>query len=273
MTRDCVFAIVQTAPTRYAEADDKSSYTSPVRLPSRWEEPFRHLINNPYPNISYLTESSKNPVYDLQPDHTLTLSSTIAGLDSVGQHYLSHPLGGMRLDAHGVPGWEDDAGCAVDLVCDFLRRQGHISLADRIGYFASDDDLDDGDVPLTPASSRGFLRFLDAVKTDGDLDVTCTPEGWICATWSFSDKRRAAIWFIDESQVMFAAKDKDGSFVEIDGGSEKGSSSEIMVRLVDAGLFRWRQSNTTSLSNITWLGTAENGISAPMGYPKTTLFV
>ena len=109
------------------------------------------------------------------------------------------------------------------------------------------------------------------VESDGEVDVTCTSEGWLCAVWNFSDRRRATIWFIDESQVMYAARDGDGNFVEIDGGDEKGPSSDVIVKLVDAGLLRWHQSCKTSLTSITWPGIAEGGILAPTGYQKTTL--
>ena len=40
-------------------------------------------------------------------------------------------------------------------------------LADRIAYFSSDVDLDDGDVPVTLESALGFLAFFGAVESEG----------------------------------------------------------------------------------------------------------
>ena len=56
---------------------------------------------------------------------------------------------------------------SVAEVCEALRGWGRPDLAERIAYFASDEDLDDGDVPLTLESARGFLAFFGAVETEG----------------------------------------------------------------------------------------------------------
>ena len=45
---------------------------------------------------------------------------------------------------------------SVAEVCEALRVWGRPDLAERIPYFASDEDLDDGDVPLTPRKRPGL---------------------------------------------------------------------------------------------------------------------
>lgn len=127
----------------------------------------------------------------------------------------------------------------VDDVCGMLSVWGNDALADRIAYFASDDDLSDGDIPLTDASARGFLSFFGKVESEGKVRLTCSPEGWLCAGWRFPDERRATLWFMNDTEVMFAATGADGDFLEIDGGREVGRSLEIMGKLVGAGLLKW----------------------------------
>ena len=124
-------------------------------------------------------------------------------------------------------------------VCNVLRSWGEYALADRIAYFASDADLEDEDIPATLESVRGFLTFFGQVKSDGRISLTCSPEGWLCAVWRFSDERRASLWFLDSNRVMFSATDAAGNFIEIDGGGEVGSSRKVMAKLVQAGLFTW----------------------------------
>ena len=75
---------------------------------------------------------------------------------------------------------------SVAEVCDVLRSWGEPDLADRIAYFASDTDLDDGDVSVTLESAQGFLAFFGAVESEGEVRLTCTSEGWICAEWDFT---------------------------------------------------------------------------------------
>ena len=119
-----------------------------------------------------------------------------------------------------------------------LRGWGRADLAERIAYFASDEDLDDGDVPLTLESARGFLAFFGVVETEGKIDLTCSQEGWLCAGLRFEDKRNAALWFLDSDKVMFTASNRDGKFINIRGGSKTTTSKTIMRKLAVEGLIR-----------------------------------
>ena len=127
---------------------------------------------------------------------------------------------------------------SVAEVCAVLRGWGRPDLAERLAYFASDEDLDDGDVPLTLESARGFLAFFGVVETEGKIDLTCSQEGWLCAGLRFEDKRNAALWFLDSDKVMFTASNRDGKFINIRGGSKTTTSKTIMRKLAVEGLIR-----------------------------------
>ena len=126
---------------------------------------------------------------------------------------------------------------SVAEVCDVLRSWGEPSLADRIGYFASEEDLDDGDVPVTLESARGFLAFFGAVESEGEVRLTCTPEGWICAEWDFPDNRDAGLWFLDADRVMFSAIGRDGNFIDIRSGKKIAPRRVILKELASDDLF------------------------------------
>jgi hypothetical protein len=140
------------------------------------------------------------------------------------------------LFSHRMPLDEIDR---IDKVCEMLMRRGQDELAERIAYFASDEDLEDGDIPLTLESAHGFLSFFGAVKSEGRVSLTCSPEGYLCAVWRFSDERRASIWFLDTDRVMFSATNADGNFIEIDGGDEVADSWRVMTQLIQTGLLEW----------------------------------
>ena len=125
--------------------------------------------------------------------------------------------------------------------CDVLRGWGRPNLADRLAYFASDEDLDDGDVPLTLESALGFLAFFGAVESEGSIDVTCSQEGWLCVGWRFDDERNAALWFLDGDRVMFTANGTDGKFIDIPSGSKIATRPVLWQKLVQEGLFRWHK--------------------------------
>ena len=121
-----------------------------------------------------------------------------------------------------------------------LRGWGRPDLAERLAYFASDEDLDDGDVPLTLESALGFLAFFGAVESEGKVHLGCSTEGWICAEWDFPDRRDAGLWFLDSQRLMYTANGSDGRFLDLDGnGSRVGERVAIMEKLVKSGLFTW----------------------------------
>ena len=163
----------------------------------------------------------------------------------------------------------------LDDVGEVLRSWGEHSLADRVAYFASDEDLEAGDVPLTLESARGFLAFFKAVKSDGRVSLTCSPEGWLCAVWRFPDERRASVWFLDDHRVMFAATDAAGNFVELDNRNEVGDYREVMAKLVQAGLLEWHLDTPISESfsiRTTSPGIALSDVLTKMGFPWKRLF-
>ena len=123
---------------------------------------------------------------------------------------------------------------SIPEVCAVLRAWGRPDLADRIAYFASDADLDDGEAPVTLDSALGFLAVFGAVTSaDGKIDLGCSPEGWLCAVWRFPDLRRVSLWFMDSDTVMYAARKSGGHFADLNNGSEIGRRAFITRRLLE----------------------------------------
>ena len=122
--------------------------------------------------------------------------------------------------------------------CEVLRAWAYPDLADRLAYLASDEDLDDGDRPATLESARGFLAFFGAAESEGEIDLTCSQEGWLCAGLRFEDQRNAALWFMDSDKVMFTANNRDGKFINIRGGSKTTTTKTIMRKLAAEGLLK-----------------------------------
>ena len=128
----------------------------------------------------------------------------------------------------------------IDEICSALRARGWPALARRLAYFASAEDLEPGDVPLTLDSALGFWEFFSAVDSAGAVFTTCSQEGWLCVNWDFPDARLATVWFLDSQRVRFAAKGGNGQRVKVDGGNA-GSLAVVTEKLVEAGLFTWQQ--------------------------------
>ncbi len=151
----------------------------------------------------------------------------------------SSAMGMAAYDQRPLPDFVIDSLTDINDVCAVLVNWGAANIADRIAYFASDDDLDDDAIPVTADSARDFLRFYGTLDSKGDASLACTPEGWIFAEWDFEDLRSAGVWFCGGGRALFAATDADGEYVRIDGGSEVGLLPVIMAKLVQSGLFTW----------------------------------
>ena len=135
---------------------------------------------------------------------------------------------------------------SVEDICAAFSSSGHPDLAQRIAYFASDEDLEEGDVPVTLESALGFWEFLNQVESQGKLDIACSPEGCMSAVWRFSaDERRACVWFLDSQRVRFTATDAAGNFIRIADDGDKHSPEAVMEKLVQSGLFTWPSDNTS----------------------------
>lgn len=156
----------------------------------------------------------------------------------------------------------------------FVRAYLHImnegSLDDQIGYFASDEDLDEGDVPLTADSAVDFLDFFNSVESEGQISLSCSPEGWLSANWRFPDKRGASLWFTGNSRVMFAATDREGRFIEADDGGEWESLYGVAAKLVNAGLLEWSFARGNSRAGTLWPAIAVNETLETMGFYHRT---
>lgn len=130
----------------------------------------------------------------------------------------------------------------VAAICQSLHRWGAGEVAERLAYLASAADLAEGEAPATADSARAFRDFFVRVQSQSDavLNLTCAPEGWLCAEWDFADGRSVCLWFLDAARVMFVAQDCNGDFVALDGDNEIGPRGEITEKLIEAGLFEWK---------------------------------
>ena len=132
-------------------------------------------------------------------------------------------------------------------------------MARRIAYFASDEDLEEGEAPVTLESVMGFWEFFNQVESQGKLDLACSPEGCMSAVWRFpDDERRACVWFFGDNRVTFSATDAAGNFIRIADDGGRHTPNAVMEKLVQSGLLTWysdKTSGSTSRQSITWRDT------------------
>ena len=123
-----------------------------------------------------------------------------------------------------------------------LRDMGEGKLADRLDYLASDEDLENGESPITLESARAFFELFTSVEFEGSVGLGSTPEGWVYAQWSYPDERALGVWFIDTECVKYTARDKAGIHIDVEGSSRTLERSKLIHRLVQKELFSWRTS-------------------------------
>ncbi len=124
----------------------------------------------------------------------------------------------------------------------FLRSMGDTTLADRLDYLASDEDLEPGESPATVESARGFFELFASVESDSEVGLSCSPEGWIVGEWWFPDGRVVGIWFLDANMALFSAINKNGEFVNVKERNVVTERSKVTQALVKEDFFLASQS-------------------------------
>ena len=149
----------------------------------------------------------------------------------------------------------------IQEICAALAEGGREDLARRIVYFASDEDLEEGDAPVTVESVLGvweFFKAVDALEASCLIDLACSPDGCISAVWRYPDERRACVWFVNVDDTRVAATDAQGEFIDFDY-DDAVNREKVAKKLVEAGLLKWRpeaSKGKTLLPNTTLPGTA-----------------
>ena len=128
----------------------------------------------------------------------------------------------------------------IQEICSSLAEGDRPELARRIAYLASQEDLEEGEAPVTLESALGFWEFFRLVESEGKVDLACSPEGCISAVWRFPDERRACVWFLNSGKVRVAAMNGQGRFIDTEEGSDADSGKAVAEKLVEAGLLAWR---------------------------------
>ena len=124
----------------------------------------------------------------------------------------------------------------VSFVCSYLRNRGFPILSERIQYYSTDEDLEEDDVPLTLESLQGFFTFFSTVKEITPIHITCSPEGWICATWKFHDTRRIVLWFVNSTMAMYGINSGNGYIYVPGSNGESAPLENIRNKLLEIGL-------------------------------------
>ena len=130
----------------------------------------------------------------------------------------------------------------IQEICAALAEGGREDLARRIAYFASAEDLEEGDAPVTVESVLGFWEFfkaVDALEASCLIDLACSPDGCISAVWRYPDERRACVWFVNVDDTRVAATDAQGEFIDFDY-DDAVNREKVAKKLVEAGLLKWR---------------------------------
>ena len=193
-----------------------------------------------YPNAP-LTEPQKMfSGWELLNDDTFMGNAMVSPADCANKFLRVHP-GDQYQRAFcwgkaSITSSERGDADLINFVRSYLYLMNEEGLGDRIAYLSSDADLEEGDMPLTADSAVDFFDFFRSVESKGQITLSCSPEGWLSASWRFPDKRGASLWFAGNSKVMFAATDKDGHFIVAEDGGEWDALFSVAAKLVDAGL-------------------------------------
>ena len=128
-----------------------------------------------------------------------------------------------------------------------IFQDGGAFLAERLLYYASNEDLSEGDIPLTVPSAQAFHHFYTQTYALGETSITCSQDGCLVLEYHFPqrgepDRRSATIWFTDDDNVVFAATDKDGFWLDQNRREDRSVSvDQAIAILVEGNLIQRRE--------------------------------
>ena len=137
---------------------------------------------------------------------------------------------------------------SIDEVIATINAMGEYRIAARLEYLASDDLLEDGDVPISLPVCAGFLDFLFHFTNDAYLNLTCA-KGWLCTEWDFPDGSSVVLWFFDRDSARVTVFDGGGKVVDINAGQRVRDRRTIMNNLRQAEYFSWRNTHSTEVNS------------------------
>lgn len=121
-------------------------------------------------------------------------------------------------------------------VCDTLRNWDAVDLADQIEQMTSGESGGDKAENPNLESLRGFLMVWSAVESEGDISLSFTEEGLLCANWQFPDPLSLEVKFLDVDRITLAATDTNGQTVKIRNSETAVRRDTALKRLIESGL-------------------------------------
>ena len=97
-------------------------------------------------------------------------------------------------------------GLTIPDVCEILLQSGaDEEVVGAIIFYAAPANLEENEVPASDTSARGLLYILDALVCDGELSISCSKAGYLCAVWNYPDGASIKIWCPDENTMVYEA--------------------------------------------------------------------
>ena len=137
---------------------------------------------------------------------------------------------------------------SIDEIVAALNSMGEHRIAARLEYLASDELLEDGDIPVGLGVCAGFWDFYSKFTSNAYLNLTCA-RGWLCTEWDFPDGSSIVLWFYDRDSARVTVFDGGGKIVDMNAGEQVRDRRTIMNNLRQAGYFSWRNTHSTDVNS------------------------
>ncbi len=135
----------------------------------------------------------------------------------------------------------------IEEITERIDRMGYPDCSERIDFLNNTDDTEEGELPLSLESAKGFLLFFTRFSDLGEPVLGLFPEGTLSAGWRIADNKHLLIEPLDSQNASFALigpsdKGSDEKF-RLNG---RGKIAEVIKTLRRQGVDQWRKYLHTS---------------------------
>lgn len=129
---------------------------------------------------------------------------------------------------------------SLEDLMDTLQMMDFNESVARLAYLCSTEDMEDGDVPLSLESVRGFVKFIcDFQDLGREPLLGLAPSGDLSVEWRIADNKHLGVWPLDSGHVHFAFIGPSGKLGERAHLSGEGTIAKVISILREHGVDQW----------------------------------
>ncbi len=138
---------------------------------------------------------------------------------------------------------KDNQTDSIEEIIEHIDRLGYPECSERIDFLNNTDNIEEGELPLSLESAKGFLLFFTQFNVLGEPVLGLFPKGTLSVGWRLADNKHLLVEPLDSQNASFAligpSYNNPNEKFRLNG---RGKIPEVIKTLRKQGVDQWRNS-------------------------------